>query len=65
VDCHLAYQIALYAALAKGFSTFLIQVITSHLLTNIWVIERFLEVKFEIHGRIGEKGSVSLKGVGY
>ncbi len=65
VDCHLADQIALYAALAEGFSTFRTQTITSHLLTNIWVIERFLEVKFEIHGRIGEKGSVSLKGVGY
>ena len=65
VDCHLADQIALYAALAEGFSTFQTQTITSHLLTNIWVIERFLEVNFEIHGEIGEKGSVSLKGAGY
>jgi RNA 3'-terminal phosphate cyclase (ATP) len=65
IDCHLADQIALYAALAKGYSTFKVEAITSHLLTNIWVIEQFLDVKFDIQGRLHEKGSISLEGAGY
>jgi RNA 3'-terminal phosphate cyclase (ATP) len=65
VDCHLADQIALYAGLAQGYSTISTEAVTSHLLTNIWVIEQFLEVKFIIQGRLSEKGSVSLEGTGY
>jgi RNA 3'-phosphate cyclase len=65
LDCHLADQIALYAALAKGYSTYTTEAITSHLLTNIWVIEQFLEVKFDIQGRLHEKGSIGLQGTGY
>lgn len=64
VDCHLADQIALYVALARGYSTFTTETVTSHLLTNIWVIEQFLEVKFDVQGQLHGKGSVSLKGAG-
>lgn len=65
VDCHLADQIALYAALAKGYSRYTTEAITSHLLTNIWVIEQFLEVKFDIQGRLHEKGAIGVAGIGY
>ena len=61
VDKHLADQLVIYMALAKGESTLIVGTITKHLLTNIWVIEQFLPVKFD-----GDKetGRVSVKGVG-
>jgi RNA 3'-terminal phosphate cyclase (ATP) len=62
VDGHLADQIALYTALAQGQSTFTTAMITSHLLTNVWVIEHFLPVRFDIVGLLHEKGSISLEG---
>jgi RNA 3'-terminal phosphate cyclase (ATP) len=65
IDCHLADQVALYAALAQGCSTMTTAAVTTHLLTNIWVIEQFLQVKFMIQGQVHEKGWVSLEGIGY
>ena len=65
IDCHLADQIILYAALAQGDSRFTTEVVTSHLLTNMWVIEQFLEVRFEVQGRLSERGLVSLKGLSF
>jgi RNA 3'-terminal phosphate cyclase (ATP) len=65
IDSHLADQISLYAALADGDSIFTTEVITSHLLTNIWVIERVLGVRFEIQGQLQEKGLVRLQGLGW
>lgn len=60
LDRHLADQLVLYMALAEGYSTFLTDRVTEHLLTNIWVIEQFLGVAFEIEekaGKIGVQGS--------
>jgi RNA 3'-terminal phosphate cyclase (ATP) len=65
VDCHLADQIALYAALARGCSTWSTETVTSHLLTNIWVIEQFLEIKFRVQGQLHQPGLISLGGTGY
>jgi RNA 3'-terminal phosphate cyclase (ATP) len=65
VDCHLADQIALYAALASGSSRFTTETVTSHLLTNLWVIEQFLDVKFDLQGRLHEPGMVRGTGYGY
>ncbi|OGP24817.1 MAG: hypothetical protein A2067_03525 [Deltaproteobacteria bacterium GWB2_42_7] len=64
LDPHLADQIVLYMALAKGNSSFTTTRITNHLLTNIWVIEKFLPVKFEVKGNIGEEGIVLVSGIG-
>ena len=64
IDCHLADQIVLYAALAAGESAFSTEVVTSHLLTNIWVIEQFLEVTFEVQGQVSEKGLIRVRGLG-
>jgi RNA 3'-terminal phosphate cyclase (ATP) len=55
IDRHLADQIVLYMALAEGYSAFLTEKITDHLLTNIWVIEKFLPVAFEV-----EQGAVKI-----
>jgi RNA 3'-terminal phosphate cyclase (ATP) len=65
VDCHLADQIALYAALAPGRSRYTTEKITSHLLTNIWVIAHFLPVRFDIAGHLGEQGTINLEGAAY
>lgn len=48
LDKHLADQILPYLALAKGKSSVTVSEITNHCKTNIWVIEKFLDGKFEI-----------------
>jgi len=48
LDKHLADQILPYLALAPGKSQVTVSEITNHCKTNIWVIEKFLEGKFEI-----------------
>jgi len=64
LEKHLADQLILYLALAEGKSSFSVSEISSHLLTNIWVVEQFLPVEFKVEGKLGEAGSVSVEGVG-
>ncbi|MFA5110644.1 MAG: RNA 3'-terminal phosphate cyclase [Desulfobaccales bacterium] len=64
LDRHLADQILLYLALAKGLSTITTEAVTSHLRTNIWVIEQFLGSRFEVQGNPGEPGLILCKGAG-
>ena len=54
IDPHLADQLLPFIVLAKGHSVFTTTRITEHLLTNLWVISRFFDVKIS---RIGEKGA--------
>ncbi|MBI5902544.1 MAG: RNA 3'-phosphate cyclase [Deltaproteobacteria bacterium] len=65
LDPHLSDQVAQCMALAKGRSSFTTTEVTPHLLTNIYVIERFLPVRFSVSGAPGEEGSVSVEGCGY
>lgn len=60
VDCHLADQLSLYLALAKGKSVFFTEKLTNHLTTNIKIIEQFLPVHFELDHVAGK---VSIEGV--
>ncbi|MFZ5448327.1 MAG: RNA 3'-terminal phosphate cyclase [Thermodesulfobacteriota bacterium] len=62
LDLHLADQILLYLALARGPSIITTEAVTSHLLTNIWVIEQFLKPKFEVRGDLGAPGEILCKG---
>jgi RNA 3'-phosphate cyclase len=48
LDRYLADQILPYMALAEGKSQVTVSEITNHCKTNIWVIEKFIEGKFEI-----------------
>jgi RNA 3'-terminal phosphate cyclase (ATP) len=59
VEKHLADQLLLYLALAKGRSTLRVQEVTKHLDTVRLVIEQFLPVKFEITNDL-----VSVEGIG-
>jgi RNA 3'-terminal phosphate cyclase (ATP) len=61
-DRHLADQMLIYLALAEGPSRFTTEAVTSHLLTNAWVIEQFLGPTFEIKGALGEQGEVFCQG---
>ena len=62
LDRHLADQMLIYLALAQGPSRFTTEAVTSHLLTNVWVIEQFLGPTFEIKGALGERGEISCQG---
>jgi len=64
VDDRLADQIALYCALAKGRSQFTAPRVSKHLQSNIWVLEQFLPVKFEVEHAPGV-AAVSVDGVGF
>lgn len=52
LDKHLADQILPYLALSLAKSQINVSEITNHCRTNIWVIEKFLEGKFELKGNL-------------
>lgn len=52
LDKHLADQILPYLALASDKSQITVSEITEHCKTNIWVVEKFLEGKFEIRDNL-------------
>ena len=62
---HLADQLALPMALAKGPSAFSTCQLTQHLLTNIWVIGQFIKAELKVRGEKGEPGQVHIEGVGW
>ena len=62
LDRHLADQIVLYLGVAKGESSFTTAEISGHLLTNLWVIEKFLGIRYSIEGEIGKPGRVTIEG---
>lgn len=62
IDDHLADQLVLYMALAKGRSLIGTKRVTTHLKTNVWVIEQFLPVKFEVEEQMGK---ISVEGIGF
>jgi len=64
VDRHLADQMVLYLARARGRSSLITPEITLHLLTNLWVIEQFLGPIFEVKGELGERGEIGCRGGG-
>jgi RNA 3'-terminal phosphate cyclase (ATP) len=64
VDEYLGDQLILPMALAKRRSSMRV-LITRHLLTNIFVAEKFLSVLFKVRGREGEIGEVTVNGAGF
>lgn len=58
IDPHLADQLIPFMAMAKGISSFSTTRVTEHLLTNLWVISHFLEVKVQRRGETGKPGRV-------
>ena len=64
-DPHLADQLALYCALARGTSEYTTSEITLHLTTVLAVIQEFLPVRCELTGERGKPGKVTIEGVGH
>ncbi len=62
VDEHLADQLVLPLALSKGSSRFITPKVTSHLLTNIEVIKKFLPVEIEVEDMGNKGGRVRIAG---
>lgn len=62
VDEHLADQIILPLAAASGTSSFVTPEVTTHLLTNIEVIRRFLPAEIGVEGELGSEGRITVKG---
>jgi RNA 3'-terminal phosphate cyclase (ATP) len=58
IDPHLADQLVPFMILAKGNSSFTTTKMTEHLLTNLWVLGHFLQVKVQKQGEIGKTGRV-------
>ena len=52
LDKHLSDQILPYLAIAPGKSQVTVSEITNHCQTNIWVIEKFIDGKFEIENNL-------------
>lgn len=64
VDRHQADMLIPYVAIAQGESSFYASEITLHTVTNIHVVEQFLEVNFRITGKSGSPGTIEVQGVG-
>jgi len=64
VDQFLADQLIPFMALAEGFSTIECSKLTQHCLTNIHVTQKFLDVKFEVKGKLNEPAEIRVQGTG-
>jgi RNA 3'-terminal phosphate cyclase (ATP) len=58
LDAHLADQLLIYLAMIPGSHRLTVAAVTEHLLTNAWVTEQFLPVRFEVTGGLQEPGLV-------
>lgn len=61
VDQYLADQLVLLISLAEGRSAITTSKITRHLITNIWLAEKFLPVNFDLTGQEGKPGRITAK----
>ena len=59
-DRHLADQLVLFAALAKGTTRYRIPRVTGHVQSNLWLVEKILGVKTELKENI-----LSIEGIGF
>jgi RNA 3'-terminal phosphate cyclase (ATP) len=62
VDPHLADQLVLPMALAEGSSRLVTSKITHHLLTNVWVLQQFLDCTVSVEGRQADPGALLVEG---
>jgi len=65
LDRHMGDMVVPYMALADGVSEVSISRLTEHTLTNVKVAEELGGVRFEVNGKVGESGSLRVKGLGF
>lgn len=61
IDPHLADQLILPLVLSTRPSAFTTSAVTQHLLTNVWVVQQFLDVSIHISGDLGSAGQIVIK----
>jgi RNA 3'-terminal phosphate cyclase (ATP) len=59
-DRHLADQLILFAALARGTTEYTVPFVTEHVEANLWLAKKVLDVQTHLQGR-----RVSVKGMGF
>ncbi|MFW9960410.1 MAG: RNA 3'-terminal phosphate cyclase [Candidatus Thorarchaeota archaeon] len=64
IDSHLCDMLVPYLAIADRMSEVGLTEITSHLMTNVWTIQKILGTKIEIEGDIGGSGVMRVFGQG-
>ena len=62
VGPYLTDQLLLPLALAEGSSSFTTSCLTSHTLTNVQLLRKWLDVEIEISGISGKPGQITIKG---
>ncbi len=60
LDPYLSDQVVIYLSLAHEKSSFTTSRITRHLITNLWVIEKFLNIQYRIDGDLNSEGRVDI-----
>jgi RNA 3'-terminal phosphate cyclase (ATP) len=63
LDSHMADQILLYLSMCNEESFFSCSAISSHLMTNLWAIGLFHDIRYSVEGKTGEKGTIKLQGL--
>jgi RNA 3'-terminal phosphate cyclase (ATP) len=58
IDPHLADQLIPFVIMAKGHSSFTMNRMSEHLLTNLWVVQHFSDVKITKSGEKGKEGKI-------
>ncbi len=61
LDPHLADQIVPWLAFCQGPSEFTTSCVTRHLLTNLWVLQQFMDIDVRVEGGEGEEGRVLIR----
>ncbi|MEM3526120.1 MAG: RNA 3'-terminal phosphate cyclase [Candidatus Jordarchaeaceae archaeon] len=64
IDSHMGDMLIPYLAVADGRSEIKVTELTLHLLSNISVTEKILNVKFSVRGKEGQSGIISVDGLG-
>lgn len=65
LDEHLADQLIPFMALADGYSELTCSSLSEHTLTNIFVTEKILGVRFKVGGDQGKKAKVGVEGTAF
>ncbi|MFX1473856.1 MAG: RNA 3'-terminal phosphate cyclase [Promethearchaeota archaeon] len=65
VDKHQADMLVPYMALAQGTSSVFISELTQHTVTNVYVVEQFIETKFSVIGEVGKPAQIKVEGVAF
>jgi len=61
LDPHLADQVVPWLAFCRGTSEITTSRVTRHLLTNLWVLQQFMDVAVEVNGNEGAEGRIIIR----